>query len=396
MSSLDWDAIIENSFIKVREHYQQRFHDADPETISPNEKAILAGLESFPCVIEILDVEVDNQKNPHLEHKISQFVKYDLSKLNSQGVVYCGKISATKDDITNALTDYFKVPINDAVSIAEVLITKEFQHTGFTISNTVFIQFTRYDIRNKPEKFIDDLINLVDHTFWNFIIANFKTEKDIDFNSEFNLVNDTILSSDELLKMDSLLYHTLERHQKLISDIKLISTVPESVQKLFQTAKDLFIFGYFKYQFFTTAIHYALFAFDTAVETRYVQEFKGKATLSHKDMITHDMPNPTYMQLFRHIKEVKRKQQLKSAVLVNNEEFLFSVEKILNEFVKRGIIKKWQSRFLKEIKKLRNNLTHIEDVSTFSLPDSVRLLRHISYDINLLFYKQENNNLLKI
>src|SRR3989338_520926 len=78
----------------------------------------------------------------------------------------------------------------------------------------------------------------------------------------------------------------LEDLQQHISTIILDSKIPEEVKRVFNGAKDLYLFGYFRYYFFTISNHYALLSLESALRNKYNQIFdKPKNFVSLKDVI---------------------------------------------------------------------------------------------------------------
>lgn len=62
---------------------------------------------------------------------------------------------------------------------------------------------------------------------------------------------------------------SIEERQKQICGVQLIPIVPDDVRTTFRRAKDAYIFGYFRYDFFTVAVHYAGLALEAAVKARW-------------------------------------------------------------------------------------------------------------------------------
>ncbi|MEK7549099.1 MAG: hypothetical protein AAB496_01235 [Patescibacteria group bacterium] len=63
----------------------------------------------------------------------------------------------------------------------------------------------------------------------------------------------------------------LEDLQQHISILILSSKIPEEVKQVFNGARDLYLFGYFRYYFFTISNHYALLSLESAMQNRYNQ-----------------------------------------------------------------------------------------------------------------------------
>ena len=65
----------------------------------------------------------------------------------------------------------------------------------------------------------------------------------------------------------------LEDLQQHISTIVLSSKIPEEVKQVFNGAKDLYLFGYYRYYFFTISNHYAFLSLESALRNKYNQLF---------------------------------------------------------------------------------------------------------------------------
>lgn len=379
----EWETIFSDAFDFVKKDITQYHSHKDPEEMSPAERALVLGINKLPLPVEIIDVEVDTQTYPHLKDNICQLVRYNSSKIGENQVKYCGRVPATKNAISIAMIEYFGISSKDALSVAENL-TKNFEYTGFSFDDGSHIQFTRFDIRNNTKEFAEDLRSLFYSSLNDYIINKFMTDKGIDFNKLYQLKNDPILSSDELLKPDPRSEHlTLEYLQSIISTIQLIPEVPESVRIEFQRAKDLLIFSYFIYEFSTLSDRSALFALEVAMRYRYLQSLKGKAVITYENQIVHELTDPTYSQISDFLYNMRRNKKWKSkGVKVNGEKFPSSVTELINWLGRNGI-PKWKLQFYDAGRKVRNSLAHPEHASIY--PPSNGMLLRIAYDINELF-----------
>ncbi|MGH2611950.1 MAG: hypothetical protein ACRDFB_02745 [Rhabdochlamydiaceae bacterium] len=377
----EWETIFSEAFDFVKKDIMQYNNRADPEEMSPVEKALVLGINNLPLPVEIVDVEVDTQAYPHLKNNICQLVRYNTSRIGENKVKYCGKIPATKDAISAVMIENFGIPSKESMFMAEDL-TENFEYTGFSFDDGSHIQFTRYDIRNNTTEFFRDLRFLFYSSLNEHIINKFMVKEEIDFNKLYQLKNDPILIPNEFLKPDSRSGHlTLECLQSMVSGIQLIPEVPNPIKVEFQRAKDLFIFSYFRYEFATLSDRSALFAFEVAMRQRYLQSLKGKAVITCDDQIVREMMEPSYSQLAKFINQTKKSKKSNN-VMVNGEKFPMNTTELINWLGKNGI-PKWKLRSYDMVRKLRNSLAHPEHASIF-LPSNGMLLR-IAYDINELF-----------
>jgi len=96
-------------------------------------------------------------------------------------------------------------------------------------------------------------------------------------------VFDAFVKIDEGGKSKSIELEDLQQH---LSTIVLSSKIPEEIKRVFNGAKDSYLFGYFRYYFFTISNHYALLSLESALRNRYNQLFgKPKKFLSLNEVI---------------------------------------------------------------------------------------------------------------
>lgn len=374
--------IFANAFDLVKTNIERNYQKDDPERITPNERAILTGTAKLPCKVEIIDVDCSKSNLPEIDN-MCQIIKYDLTKLGKLDITYHGTVFFDKNDICQSLVDKFKESVDHAKFIADLLI-KHPGKSGFpSDDDSTYIEFTDYDIRKNSKKFLEDLPHTFYSSFSDYFVKQFKIEKEIDFNSLYQLKSDPILSPLELLKSDPRSTISLENLQIAISKIQLIPEVPDSVKSEFQYAKDLFVFSYFKYEFATLADRSALFAYEIAMKQRYVQSLKGKATITHKSEVIHEITNPTYSQISDFLYHIKKTKKLDFGnILVNGEKFPFKMKEVIEWLVRNGN-PKWKLELYDAGRRLRNSLAHPENKSVF--PPSATMLRNIAQDINEMF-----------
>lgn len=105
---------------------------------------------------------------------------------------------------------------------------------------------------------------------------------------------DTIISEQELLKkynhMD--IFVKMDKNgvrqimvkdlQEDMANIQLIPKVNEHVMKVFDRAKKLYVFGWYVYDFFPIANHYAALALESAIKHRYYAHFGRNVKIRNK------------------------------------------------------------------------------------------------------------------
>jgi hypothetical protein len=241
-----------------------------------------------------------------------------------------------------------------------------------------------------------------------------KEGEQIDFKHLYDLPSDHITSISEAIEeAQKRIYPKIsfEDLQKDVADIQLIPQVPESVRRVFTYAKDLYIFGYFRYIFFTVSSHYAFLAVESAAKHKYIQSLGEKAVLVGKNGKIHEIVNPTYQRIeeFRFQKEFVRSQKKLNSgsqsglggfqfeihlkpqkVTVNGEPFPHSMPKLLGWMVRKGIIAESERFWYDSSIHLRNALSHLERPSIL-MPDPLTLAR-VAYQINRLFHQVDEKH----
>ena len=382
---VEWDTIFANAFESVKQDITKFYGSRDLKEITPNEQAILIGVNKLPFPVEIIDVEVDNQTYSHLKDKICQLVHYNLAQIGKTQVKYFGKVSSKKGELVKVLVKHFGISKKDAISITDSL-TKNFEYTGFSLNDESYIQFSQYDIRRNQDDFSADFHSLFYNDFNDYFVRRFQIEKEKDFNSIHSLKPDSVLSPLDLLMPDTRTILSLEKLQDTIADIQFSPKVPDSIKIEFQRAKDLFVFSYFKYDFITLSVRSALFAYEIAMKSRYIQSLNGKAVIKYDSEVMHEFTNPSFSTISDFLYQMQRKKNWKlKHVLVNEKKFPSTMKEVMNWLIENGI-PKWKFRMYEAARKIRNDLAHPEQ-STILSESSASLLHRIAYDINEIFEK---------
>lgn len=74
--------------------------------------------------------------------------------------------------------------------------------------------------------------------------------------------------------------YTLEDLVEEVEELQLDGAVPQDVHRVFDVAKKLYVFGYYSYEFFTVANHYAFLALEAGVVLKYESMRSPKETRS--------------------------------------------------------------------------------------------------------------------
>lgn len=97
----------------------------------------------------------------------------------------------------------------------------------------------------------------------------------------------------------------LEDLQQHVASMVLDPKVPDEVKRVFKAAKDLYLFGYFRYYFFTISNHYAFLSLESALRNKYnevfgkpkkfmrlgeiIQQLVNKGVIKEEDKLIYDI-----------------------------------------------------------------------------------------------------------
>jgi hypothetical protein len=354
---------------------------------SPETLAIREVATKLPCPLGIAEIRVDTEKHKHIKDAVCQIIRYDFSRLGTkpQTVEYYGlvdskgceelrKLLVTRFDLKETLFDDFN---------------KDFRTTGwFEDEVNSYTQFLFYDIKTNFDKFVFDFLTfpfplLTERACW-------KVGKHVDWSSKFGLPPDPILHMEELTRIDKTLdafesYSKcggIEKLQQEMCNIQLIPSVPGNVKKVFQDAKDLHTYGFFRYSFFATAQHYAYLALESAIKNRYYQSFGQENTLQSEKggtMKIGRIDHQTMIDLCRRMKLDIRKLR------INREKFAYGTGELLDWLVREKIITEWERKQCDKGMRLRHLMSHLTRAYVFPPNYSVQALEFVADIINKLY-----------
>ena len=208
-----------------------------------------------------------------------------------------------------------------------------------------------------------------------------------DFNSKYGLLPEPVLDDADVLSPDFLsssfvridtgLMPSLNDVQSALAEILLIPQVPESVERTFRIAKQLYLFGRFEYGFYTVSQHYAYLAIEASILSRWTASLPNPVTVQAKNF-NQQMSAPSHGQLAE-LYWMKDGRNL----LVDGLSFPNSPTKVLKRLHDTGIIDKVTERSISAAIELRNDLSHHESSTVF--PPSSRSLSIAAELINTLF-----------
>lgn len=178
---------------------------------------------------------------------------------------------------------------------------------------------------------MDDLLELMPWVPLSSETAQKFWEKEVDYNALYGLAEDPILPMSEIIEKDptfgafvklsggEAIGITIEDLQKHISDIQVIPQVPEAVKRVFRIAKELYIFGYFRYIFFTASAHYAYLALESAIKNRYATSLGDRAILTNPTGQRYEIRPPSWERIFEFCKRHREEGWSARKIKVNGE-----------------------------------------------------------------------------
>jgi hypothetical protein len=381
----------------LREEFDRQYPIADEGDVSPNTIALRDAFYSFPVSTDVLLIDastvqvappprlfLDTQKDAG---PIWTLVAHHLGDTSKKQAKFYGTRTLTNlNNYLPLLAESFGL---DHESYRDSIGNLRF--TGcWAWDSSEIVDFVPFDIRERPTDYGRYLAQnlFISHT--DGLIGQFK--KEIDFNSLYDLVRDPILPLEEWAKMDTTtaLFVKLkdgnplsfEERQSAVCDIQLIPTVPQDVRLTFRRAKDAYVFGYFRYDFFTVAVHYASLALEAAIKARWSAALPQVVTLACGAKKT-EMHFPSHTKIFEFCMKERWKRE---TILVAGRPFPFSSRMLLDWLVSEKIVTKWERKGLTIGLNMRNTLSHVEHSSTDS-PSSDKL-RFAAKLINKLFHSE--------
>lgn len=360
------DVLVE-SFNKLKETFYRNYKAEDREEDIPplvlSRRDMIESLPPSMQIIELIKYENDPQTN-----KKAFLIKYDFDKLKSDHVEYCGSIDCNQPGkLAELITNRFQIKEKTIGGFAQDICERFSPCAMWSPPESWYLHLIPHDIVNDRESLLKELY----HSFFVFppdmLVRKFERKLHVDYNAIYNIPSDPILPLEDVVKSDRRAPSfglNLEKIQKAISDVHLIPAVPDDIKQVFRRAKDLFIFGYFRYEFFTIAEHYALLALESAIKARYVGSLNGVAVLtdSKDKKLRHEISMPTYRAIDRFCSATKGWH--KSRLLVNGEPFPNSGKKLLDWLENKKLIRKWERPTYDAGLNIRNILSHPERAST--------------------------------
>ena len=384
----------------VADRLRDEFHRSHPfkndGDVSPTIVALRDAFHAFPVAADVLLIDAGSaQPLPHyatgfmgadaLAGPIWTLIAHHFAEPLRKGLRFHGtRALADLASYVSLLSEGFG--LDDESSWESI---RNLRFSGcWTWDCSEMVDFVPFDIRKRPH----DYARYLSHNLFSLrtdgLVRRFK--KETDFSALYGLAKDSILPLEEWTNIDPTTAMfvkvadgqplSIEERQQAVCDLQLIPKVPEDVRVTFRRAKDAYILGYFRYDFFTVAVHYASLALEAAIKARWSASLPQKVGVSCEgDKVEMHFPSHTK------ILELCRKRRWRARnVLVDGQSFPFSANALLDWLEHQKIVTKWERDGLRIGLNMRNVLSHVEHSST-DIPSSDKL-RFVAGLVNKLFH----------
>jgi hypothetical protein len=382
----NWDEFFKALAGLLRGRFHARFPFKNDGDVSPETLGLRDAFHAFPCPTEVLLVDTEGASHPRSEGRYWTLICYDLSKLGTLRVTFHNVVRLAEfSSLSPLLKTSFNLHDDDSIRSIQCLNLASI----FDTEVGWFVDFSPYDVRDRIQDYARELFESLLLSVGDTLIRQFK--KDIDFKTVYGLQEDPPLTTDQLLDPDPvsrMFVNALTGEPHGIADrysdtrgILLIPPVPESVQRTFNLAKRLYVYGCLEYGFFTISTHYAYLALEAAVHARWSASLPSKATVEYERQ-KEEINAPTHTSVFRLCQDLKWDVR---KVRVNGTQFPHSSKRVLDWLVANRVLTNWQADRVRFGLRMRNTLSHLE----FATVDGPRshTLRFVAELINMMFHK---------
>ncbi|MBI5377649.1 MAG: hypothetical protein HZA82_03400 [Thaumarchaeota archaeon] len=389
----EWEELFQNTFEKAKNYIQNRYPLEDDGSGIPRFVAIRKIIEQLPCPVKILLLNVNKDKFKHLKDSTCPMIYYDLEKKNQIAVTNLGEIDPEDERFVSILEEEFRLTnvqnfVNDFRKEYNITSTWEPNLSGN-------LQFLFYNPLLDPTEFEIAVTDMLEDTIVPILAKEVNTLQD--FNKTHNLKPDEILAESDLLtkyvRMDAFgilaeggttRKPNIMDFQKHMANIQLIPTVNEHVKRTFDKAKKLYIFGWYVYDFFPPAEHYATLALESAIRHTYFHHFGTHVTIENQDGKKELIPNADYSRVTTFCEYAEKDWDVRR-LRANGERFRYSMKELLDWLVKKKIITKWERKRCNAKLKTRNYLSHTTYAPIYPGGQSHRTIEETAYLINKMF-----------
>lgn len=401
----DWFGFFDSVFKEARVKFKECYPFKDESEVSSGIIALRDAIWSLPIPIKLFDLEIDIERPESVKDKLCQIVRYDFSNFGVRSIEFYGIVALSNTQkIKERLIKKFG--LKDDKYVEEICRDlEEFRFvSAFNTELDFWIEFIPYNIRNKFNNYVEHFVSLFLEPWHcrNLIVQKFKKPA-IDYNALYNLKDDPILPLSEITKKDAIFSGfarledgktrpiTIEDLQKNIRHIQLIPDVPVSVRRVFDGAKNLFIFGYFRYYFFTISMHYAFLALESAIKNKYNKSLGRVITLTNKRGWSQELKSPSHQRIIDFCKRTRGWNFRK--IEVNEDAFPYSNRLLTDWLVRKEIIPQRERELYNVGIFLRNALSHLTNPMIVSPGEVNATLEKTAYRINKLYAKLKKGKL---
>jgi hypothetical protein len=395
VETTNWEETLGAVAARLREEFHRAYPFKCDGEVAPNLLALRDAFHAFPVPADVLLIDTSS-----VQVVPPPRIFFDTDR--DRGPVWTLIAHHVADSPGNTITFHGTRALADLVSYFPLLDARfgldsenyrdslgKLAFNGcWTSDSSEIVDFVPFDIRVRPADYGRYLAEELFMSHSRTLIQRFKNE--VDFNALYALEKDPILSLEEWTRMDAITSCfvkledgkplSFEERQAAVADIQLIPKVSEDVRLTFRRAKDAYIFGYFRYDSFTVALHYSMLALEAAINARWSATLPRTVALSSGQKKA-EMHFPSHTRIFEFC--VKEGWGL-GKVLINGEAFPSSPGKLLDWLEREKIVTQWERERLRGGLNTRNRLSHVEDSST-DMPSSDKL-RFAAYLINKLFH----------
>ncbi len=271
---LRWDTLMERLARRLKRLLKEASRLDNDADKTPDALAFQDFILDFPFPTQMMLVEAGTDSATTMTRTFT-LVRFDLTQPRSSAADYYGCILAKDGTDRIPSLRYFGMQSLDALEKANAF-------TAATETGNHFSFCVPFNISKNLDRYAEQMFGFLSHEFMPHIQRRYRCRYVADFNAKYNLTSDPILPREQLLMPHPFSHSmggagklTVEDLQTHVADIQLISQVPPDVRSTFEAAKQLYVFGYFQWRFFTVARHYACLAMEAAVKHRWIQSLQN-------------------------------------------------------------------------------------------------------------------------
>jgi hypothetical protein len=172
-----------------------------------------------------------------------------------------------------------------------------------------------------------------------------------------------------------------ERVQLMIADSDLGPQVPASVWQFFERCRELHVYGYFNYDFFSIAFEQAHLAIELALKVRFVEHYSKRVPLVQQQTGSAvELEVDTYAQLDEALRGAKKDWHLRG-----HRNFNGTLKSLFDWAIAERLLTGRSAAVAKPLRELRNFVAHPTSTRTVTPVDSAEAIRLTLEIINQLW-----------